>query len=285
MLLRKHLLHELLLIDLAHGIPGNISHHLHDLGDLIAGQPGFQGAPHLERGPLLRDGRVEDDDGSDFLAPVAAGDGDDGGLGDLGEGEELALDFEGGDFFTAGLDDVGGEAALDEVQGALGPGLGVGGGGDGLADGYVAGFKPRSLVAVVVVGVGDECRGSGFGIAPVFLENGGAAEMDLAGPRAALGVELLARGDDVAGIDVHEAGLDRRQGPADAGVDAVGEGEPAGECHADFCHAVPLEEDVAVGEVVPGGFDRGGQRGGSGDVDAHVLRRDGFSASLLERRG
>lgn len=133
----------------------------------------------------------------------------------------------------------------------------MGGGGDGTTDGDVACFEPGALA----VGVGDEFFSGGRGIAPVFLEDGRAAELDLAGAWAAVAVDFGGRGDDFAGVNVHEAGLDGREGPADGGVDAVCEGEAAAECHADFCHAVALEEDVAVAEGRPGGFDGRGEGG------------------------
>lgn len=115
MLVRKDDLDKLLLIDLAHGIARYAVNHLHDLGDLVVGQAALERAAHLQRSPLVGDGPVEHDDGADLLAPCAAGHGDDGGLGDLRQGEELALDFEGAYLFAARLNDVGGLAALDEV--------------------------------------------------------------------------------------------------------------------------------------------------------------------------
>lgn len=147
-----------------------------------------------------------------------------------------------------------------------------------MTDGHVAGFEPGA--AAVWVG-GEFFSGSGW-VAPVFLEDGWAAELDLAGALAASGIDFCVGGDDFARVDVDEACLDGREGPADGGVDAVGEGEAAAECHADFSHAVALEEDVAVAEVGPGGFDGGREGGGAGDVDAHVLRGDGFSGGGLE---
>ncbi|KAH6608930.1 hypothetical protein Trco_002276 [Trichoderma cornu-damae] len=276
---------ELLLVDLAHGVARYAVDDLHDLGDLVVGEAALERAAHLQGSPLLGDGGVEDDDGSDFVAPRAAGHGDDGRLGDLGQGEELALDLEGADLFAAGLDDVGGSAALDEVQGAPGPGLAgrvEAGGRDGAADGDVARLEPAA--AAVGVGGGELLLGGGR-VAPVLLEDGGAAELDLAGALAALGAELLAGEDDLGGVDVDEAGLDGGQGPADGGVDAVGKGQAAGEGHADLRHAVALEEDVAVAERGPGGFDRGREGGGPGDVEAQVGGGDGLAGGVPDRRG
>lgn len=283
MLVGKDGLDKLLLIDLAHGIARYAVHDLHDLRDLVVGQAALERAAHLQRRPLLGDGPVEHDDGADLLAPRAAGHGDDGGLGDLWQGEELALDLEGADFLAAGLDDVGGFAALDEVEGALGPGLVGGveaGGGDGAADGDVAGFEPGALAVVVVC----EFLFGGGWVVPVLPEDGWAAELDLAGALAAVGADFLAGEDDLCGVDVDEAGLDGGQGPADGGVDAVGEGEAAGEGHADFGHAVALEEDVAVAEGCPGGFDGRGQGGGAGDVEAQVGRGDCLAGGVLDGR-
>lgn len=224
MLIGKDGLDKLLLVDLAHGVARDALDHLHDLRDLVVGEAALEGAAHLQGGPLLRDGAVEHDDGADLVAPGAAGHGDDGGLGDLRQGEELALDLEGADLFAARLDDVGGLAALDEVQGALGPGLGGGVEAccrDGAADGDVARFEPGAVA--VRVGSRKLLFGGGW-VAPVLLEDGGTAELDLAGALAALGVEFLTGKDYFCGVDVDEAGLDGRKGPADRSVDAVSEG-------------------------------------------------------------
>lgn len=224
MLLGKDGLDKLLLVDLAHGVARDALDHLHDLRDLVVGEAALEGAAHLQGRPLLCDGAVEDDDGADLVAPRAAGHGNDGCLSDLRQGEELALDLEGADFFAARLDDVGGLAALDEVQGALGPGLGGGveaRGRDGAADGDVARLEPGAVA--VRVGSRKLLFGGGW-VAPVLLEDGGTAELDLAGALAALGVEFLAREDYFCGVDVDEACLDGGQGPADRSVDAVSEG-------------------------------------------------------------
>lgn len=88
--------------------------------------------------------------------------------------------------------------------------------------------------------------------------------------------------DDVAGVGVDEARFDGRERPADAAVDAVAEVEPAAERHADFGHAVPLEEDVAAAEVRPGGFHGRGQRGGAGDIETQVCGLESFFRGFLQ---
>ena len=226
--------------------------------------------------------RAQDNDGSDFLAPLLGGEADDGGFGDLREGEELALDLEGGDFFAARFDDVDAAPATDEEHGTVGPGLGgVGAGrGDAGADGDVAGLEPRPLAVVVGGGGGEFGRGGG-GVAPVGGEDRRAAELDLA---FSLGVRGVG-GNDLVGVSVDEAGLHGGQGPADGAVDPVGEGEPAGQSHADFGHAVALEEDVAAAKGGPGGFGRRGKGGGAAYVEAQVRGGDaGFGCGLDVRR-
>lgn len=150
--------------------------------------------------------------------------------------------------------------------------------GDGASDGHVAGFEP----AAAAVGVFDVFFLRGFGVAPVLFEDGGAAELDLSVALFAVGVEFCAGEDDFVSFRVDEADLDGGEGPADAAVYAVGGGEPAGEGHADFGHAVAFEEDVVRGEVGPGIFGRRGERRAARDVEAEVWGGDAFFCCGLE---
>lgn len=107
-------------------------------------------------------------------------------------------------------------------------------------------------------------------IAPVFSEDGGAAKLDLAFALLAVLVHFFPGCYDLVRFGVDEAGGDEGEGPADTAVDAVVVVEAAAEGHADFGHAVALEEDIAAAEGCPGGFGGGGEGGGAGDVEAEV---------------
>ena len=112
-------------------------------------------------------------------------------------------------------------------------------------------------------------------VAPVLLEDRGPAQLDLAFALLAIFTNFLPRVDDFIRFGIDKARLDGREGPADAAVDAISVGEATAECHTDFGHAIALEEDVAAAEGCPGGFCRGGEGGGAGDVDAEVGGGDG----------
>lgn len=212
-IIRKNRLDKLLLIDLAHGIARNMVHNLDNLRNLVICQTASQGAAQVQRAKLspVDVFGIQYDDGADFLAPVAAGHGYDGRLGDFGQAEQFALDFEGADFLTAGFYNVGCFAALDKVHWSPGPFLRAVAncvgfvGRDGSPDGYVAGFEPLALS----VRVGYEFFGGGFRILPVFLKDCRTAELDLTGAFSASdGVDFLAWLDDFVGVHVYEAGLD-----------------------------------------------------------------------------
>lgn len=225
---------------------------------------------------------VKNDDGADFLAPFARGDSHNGSLGDLGEGEQLALDLESADLFAAALDDVGTLAALDEVHVAAGPLVAAATcRRHGPADRDVARLEPLAEAVLAL----DELGGGGGRVAPVLAEDGGSTELNLSRAFAALGVNLLAGLDDVARVDVYEAGLDGRKRPANASIDPVGEIEAAAEGHADFSHAVAFQEDVAAAEVCPGLLDGGGKGSGARDADSHVGGGDGVAGGFLELGG
>ena len=214
---------------------------------------------------------VEDDHRADLLAPFAAGHGDDGGLGHLRQREQLALHLQRADLLAARLDDVGGLAALDEVHRALGPRLGaVAGRGDRPADGHVARSEPPAAAVLV----GGELLGGGLGAGPVFFEDGWPAELDLAGALPARGIAFFAWFDDLVGVSVNQPGLDGRQGPTDAGINAISKIEAAAQRHADFGHAVSLQQQVPVTEDHPRGLDGCGKRRGAGDAEAHAIRGD-----------
>ncbi|ROW07898.1 hypothetical protein VMCG_03511 [Cytospora schulzeri] len=291
-------LDKVLLVDLAHGVPGDVVDDPQDLRDLVVDEAALERAPHVHGRPGPGGGAVlpvEDDDGADLLAPLARGHGDDGGLADLGEREELPLHLERRHLLAPGLDDVGRLAAQDEVHVAdAGPVLagrargGVAGGRHGPADGHVARLEPLEAALArllpVVLG-GHELGGRGLGVAPVLPEDGGPAQLDLARALAAVGADLLAVADDLLGVRVDEAGLDGGEGPADGAVDAVGEREAAREGHAHLGHAEALQEHVAAREVLPGVLDgrREGRR--AGDAEPEVVRRDGLARGLLHLRG
>lgn len=84
----ENTLDELLLVDLAHGIPRNVIDDPHDLRDFICHQAILEGAPQIQRAEFRagEDLRVEDHDGADFLAPVPGRHRAHGALGDLGQG-------------------------------------------------------------------------------------------------------------------------------------------------------------------------------------------------------
>lgn len=273
-------LDELLLVDLPHGITGDMINHPHDLWDLVVHQPALEGSPHVHRTPRLNDVLIQQDHGSDFVAPFSTGYGHNSGLGDFRQGEDLSLNFQGANFLAAGLDDVGRLPPLDEVHRTLSPRLGARSLGHGSADGDVARLEPRTLA----VWIGDEFLGCGGGVAPVFLEDGRPAELNLAGAFAAGGgIGVLAGRDDIA-IIVDETRLNTWKGPANTRVDAVSEVEAAAERHAHLRHAVALEEDVAPAEILPGLLHGRRQRRGSRDADAQISGRHGRAGSLLHLR-
>lgn len=256
-LICKDGLDELLLVDFAHCVSGDVVDDLHDLGDLVVGQAAAQGTTHVHGRPLLHLFVVENQHGADLVAPFAAGDGYHGSFRDFGERKQLALDFQRANFLAARFDDVGGLAALDEVHGPAGPFLSTGAYvWDDSANGDVASLEPGALAVFAL----DEFFGGGFGVAPVFFEDGGTAQLDLAGSFAAVGTNLLAVFNQLSGVNVHETCLDGGQWPTDAGVYTVGECEAAAERHADFGHAVALEQDVATAEGSPGRLDGSGER-------------------------
>lgn len=126
------------------------------------------------------------------------------------QGEKLTLYFECADFFATRLDNVGGHAALNEIQKASCPrlvavtGVGVAG---CTAEGDVTGFEPRPVP--VVFRLSGEFGSGGFRVPPVFFENGRTAELDLAGAWAAIFCVIFLTGVDyLAGVEVDEACFD-----------------------------------------------------------------------------
>lgn len=193
--------------------------------------------------------------------------------------QKLPLHLQRAHFLTTRLDDIHAPPALDEVHRALGP-LTTGtltGALDGTSDSDISRLEPLPLAVIAL----HERLLRRFLIAPVLAEDRRTAELDLALALAAVGIDFLARTDDLVGVGVEESRLDRRQRPADGAVDAVGEVETAADGHADLGHAVALEQHVAVAKLFPGFFGRGGEGRGAGDVQAQVLRGDGLSGCLL----
>lgn len=200
---------ERLLVDLAHGVAGDALDEAQDLGDLVVGKAVAEGAAHVHGLPALGlVGVMQDDDGADLLAPFARGHGQDGGLGHLGQGQELALHLEGRDLLAARLNDVGRLAAQDEVHGAPGPVAGGAGArtlrDDGAPQRNVARLEPAAAAVLAL----DELIGRRLGVAPVLTEDVSAAQLDLAAVLAAAVGRVL--GDDLVGLGVDEAGLDAR---------------------------------------------------------------------------
>jgi hypothetical protein len=142
--------------DLAHGVAGKGVEEQQAGGKLVGGE-GF-GGPGAEGGKIEVAVWMQNNGGGDALAPFGIGDADDGALGDGGMGAEGLFDFESGEFVTAGLEDVDAGAAEDAI-------------GVVLDDGGVAGAEPAVA----------EGFAGGFGFVPVFVEDGGTADFDLAG--------------------------------------------------------------------------------------------------------
>lgn len=168
------------------------------------------------------------DDGSDGFAPALVGDADDGDFLDVWkEAEDGGFDFEGGDVFAAGDDQVDVFAALDVVV-PLGVGLG----------------KVTGAEEAVI---GEFLVGDFFGSVPVVVEDAGPADLDFAG--------CVGGGDDGGAREGAETDFIAGHGLADRVVDAVFGVEAAGEGETNLGHAVALKNDLAVGDVFPSFLD------------------------------
>ena len=214
---------------------------------------------HALAAPCLESGVIEvravpgHDEGGDRLAPDFILNADDRDLGDGLVGQQHAFDFQRGQLVAAGLDDVHRGAAHDAVVAVL-------------DHRHVAGAEPAV----------DKALAGGFLVAPVFEEHVFALDADFAG---------IALAGDGPMVVIEQLHLDSRQRLADvarAPLALIG----IGDAHADFGHAVALEQHLA-GEFAPlfEQLDRAGRR--AGNVQPHGLearagRGGGFRVPLFE---
>src|SRR5215218_9390542 len=93
-----------LLVELADGGAGDGLDEGPGVGELPLGELGGE---VVAQGVEVGGGTLAEDDGGEgTLVPLLVGDGDDGGLEDVGVGHQVVLEVDRGDPLTTGLDDV-----------------------------------------------------------------------------------------------------------------------------------------------------------------------------------
>mmetsp|Transcript_58779 Transcript_58779/g.182593 ORF Transcript_58779/g.182593 Transcript_58779/m.182593 type:complete len:364 (+) Transcript_58779:70-1161(+) len=252
------LLHELLLLQLAHLVPGELLDDLQLLRNLVGGQTLLPPFPELFDSQLS----IKDTDGGDHLSPRLIRLAQDGNLLDLLVLQEHALNLQCRDLVASALDDIDGGAAHNPVDlRKLGCRLLLGlraraaGGRLHRARAVLHRLQLLFAAANLAVVAGHEPAVLGEVLLRLFLQLVILAEDEWAFDE-----------DTPVLISLH---LDPREGPADAAgepraVDAVAQ------AHADLRHAVPLEEHVAR-DLGPGLHRGHGQGGGARNHVPHGL--------------